>query len=239
MINRKIICKSGPKSTSTGLTTDTLRYRINIFFLDEFIIHTQNNMYIRSIESYYHSVAVSQRNFVAAKCRVNWPQRLRLRKNRLRGKPETVVALSLVAKDARRIVCPWQQLLEQVGDDDAWRQHDVRESGTRRDPNAGNSRIVASTVVGLFLPAEPKKSSEIRCRSRKVPTPNLDTSGHRSNTSIIDAINRERKCAENYNKCHNNFFSWTAISILVISNHNSFGVLFDKIVSVYFIRETY
>ena len=31
------------------------------------------------------------------------------------------------------------------------------------------------------------------------------------------------------------FFSATAISILVISNHNSFRVLFDKIASVYFI----
>jgi len=29
-------------------------------------------------------------------------------------------------------------------------------------------------------------------------------------------------------------FSQTAISILVISNHNSFRVLFDKIASVYF-----
>ena len=33
------------------------------------------------------------------------------------------------------------------------------------------------------------------------------------------------------------FFSETAISILVISNRNSFRVLFDKIASVYFIRK--
>jgi len=33
----------------------------------------------------------------------------------------------------------------------------------------------------------------------------------------------------------NLFFFESAISILVISNHNSFGVLFDKIASVYFI----
>jgi len=31
------------------------------------------------------------------------------------------------------------------------------------------------------------------------------------------------------------FFSQTAISILIISKHNSFRVLFDKIASVYFI----
>jgi len=31
----------------------------------------------------------------------------------------------------------------------------------------------------------------------------------------------------------------TAISILVISNHNSFRVLFDKIASVYFILKIY
>jgi len=31
------------------------------------------------------------------------------------------------------------------------------------------------------------------------------------------------------------FFSLTTISILAISNHNSFRVLFDKIASVYFI----
>ena len=41
---------------------------------------------------------------------------------------------------------------------------------------------------------------------------------------------RERKCAENYNKWHNNFFK-TAISILVISKHNGFRVRFDKIAS--------
>ena len=44
--------------------------------------------------------------------------------------------------------------------------------------------------------------------------------------------NRERKCAENYNKWHSKFFK-TAISILVISNRNRFRVLFDKITSVY------
>jgi len=32
-------------------------------------------------------------------------------------------------------------------------------------------------------------------------------------------------------------FFKTAISILLISNHNSFRVLFDKITSVYFIRK--
>jgi len=34
-------------------------------------------------------------------------------------------------------------------------------------------------------------------------------------------------------------FSWTAISISVISNNNSFRVLFDKIASVYFISKKY
>ena len=34
-------------------------------------------------------------------------------------------------------------------------------------------------------------------------------------------------------------FSWTASSILVISNHNSFRVLFAKIVSAYFIWKLY
>ena len=46
------------------------------------------------------------------------------------------------------------------------------------------------------------------------------------------AAHRERKCAENYNKWHHIFFL-TTISILVISNHNSFRVLFDEIVSVF------
>ena len=36
-----------------------------------------------------------------------------------------------------------------------------------------------------------------------------------------------------------NLFFLTAISILVISNHNSFRVLFDKIASAYFIRKKY
>ena len=35
------------------------------------------------------------------------------------------------------------------------------------------------------------------------------------------------------------FFYWTAISISVISNHNSFRVPFDKIASVYFIWKMY
>ena len=51
-------------------------------------------------------------------------------------------------------------------------------------------------------------------------------------------MHRERKCAENYN-WHNNFFSETAISFLVISNHKSFRVLFDKIASAYFIGKMY
>jgi len=50
---------------------------------------------------------------------------------------------------------------------------------------------------------------------------------------------RERNCADNYNKSHNKFIFWTAISILLISNHNSFRVLFDKTASVYFIWEIY
>jgi len=40
--------------------------------------------------------------------------------------------------------------------------------------------------------------------------------------------NTERKCAENYNNGTIKLFL-NAISILVISNHDSFRVLFDKI----------
>jgi len=51
---------------------------------------------------------------------------------------------------------------------------------------------------------------------------------------------RERKCAENYfKKWHNSFFLKLQSSLLVISKHNSFQVLFDKIASVYFIRKIY
>jgi len=51
----------------------------------------------------------------------------------------------------------------------------------------------------------------------------------------------ERKCAENYSDKHSKFnlFFKTAICILVISNHNSFRVLSDKIASVYFIGKIY
>jgi len=57
--------------------------------------------------------------------------------------------------------------------------------------------------------------------------------------SFEDTPDGERKCAGIYNKWHNIFFSYTAISILVISNHNGFRVLFDKIASVYFIWKIY
>jgi len=52
---------------------------------------------------------------------------------------------------------------------------------------------------------------------------------------------RERQCAENYNTQHNKFilFKIFAISISVISNRNSFRVLFDNIASVYFISKIY
>jgi len=53
--------------------------------------------------------------------------------------------------------------------------------------------------------------------------------------TALQGYNVERKCAENDNKRHNKFIFLTAISILVISSRNSFRVLFDKIVSVYFI----
>ena len=47
---------------------------------------------------------------------------------------------------------------------------------------------------------------------------------------------RERKSAKNYKKNNTtNVFFKTANSILVISNDNSFRVLFDKTASVYFI----
>jgi len=45
----------------------------------------------------------------------------------------------------------------------------------------------------------------------------------------------ERKLCRNYHKWLNHFISKAAISSSVISKHNSFRVLFDKIVSVYFI----
>jgi len=51
--------------------------------------------------------------------------------------------------------------------------------------------------------------------------------------------NRERKCAENYNTWHSNFFLKLQSAFLVISNHNSFRVLFGKIASVYFIWKIY
>ena len=52
---------------------------------------------------------------------------------------------------------------------------------------------------------------------------------------------RERKCAENNIVINDtvNLFSKTAISILVISRHNSFRVPFDKIVSKHFTSKIY
>jgi len=54
-----------------------------------------------------------------------------------------------------------------------------------------------------------------------------------------DTVHRERKCAENYNKWHNKVIFLTAISILVISNHDSFRLLFGKIASVCLIWKIY
>jgi len=50
---------------------------------------------------------------------------------------------------------------------------------------------------------------------------------------------REQKHAENYYEWHNKFILLTAFSILVISNHNSFRLPFDKITAVYFILKIY
>ena len=47
------------------------------------------------------------------------------------------------------------------------------------------------------------------------------------------------KCAENYLKMTIHVFFKTAIGTLLISNHNSFRVLFDKLAFVCFICETY
>ena len=58
-------------------------------------------------------------------------------------------------------------------------------------------------------------------------------------TTIRLADYRERKCAENYNKWHNKSTFKTAVSISLISNHNSFRVLFDKIDSGYFVWKLY
>ena len=48
---------------------------------------------------------------------------------------------------------------------------------------------------------------------------------------------RERRCIENCNKCHNKLIF--AVNILVILCRNSFRVLFDKIASVYFTWKIY
>jgi len=56
---------------------------------------------------------------------------------------------------------------------------------------------------------------------------------------LVLALSNPWKCAENYNKWHSKFIFLTAISILPISNHNSFRVLFDKIASIYFICKIY
>ena len=72
------------------------------------------------------------------------------------------------------------------------------------------------------------------------------TSGHRGarkrpprplpSYSVRQLCDRERKCAENYSKRHSQFvFLNCNQHSLVISNHNSFRVLFDKIASVYYI----
>jgi len=49
------------------------------------------------------------------------------------------------------------------------------------------------------------------------------------------ATNREWKCAKNIINDMINLFLWPSLSILVITNHTSFRVLFDKIASIYFI----
>ena len=66
----------------------------------------------------------------------------------------------------------------------------------------------------------------------------LVTTSRKANIMTISHLIKwiERKCAEKYNKWRNKIFS---MSILVISNHNAFRVLFDKIASVYFIWKIY
>ena len=59
------------------------------------------------------------------------------------------------------------------------------------------------------------------------------------NQSTVASCYRKRKCAENYHKRHNKFVFKTAISILVISNHNSFRVLFEKKLLPYILFEKY
>jgi len=54
-----------------------------------------------------------------------------------------------------------------------------------------------------------------------------------------DGEYKEQKHAENYYKWHNKFILLTAFSILVISNHNSFRLPFDKISAIYFILKIY
>ena len=56
---------------------------------------------------------------------------------------------------------------------------------------------------------------------------------------VMFAHNRDRKCAEIITNDTISLLFKSAISILVISNHNSFRVLFDKIASVYFISKIY
>jgi len=56
----------------------------------------------------------------------------------------------------------------------------------------------------------------------------------------VEIGNESVSCAENYNIYNTiNLFLKTAISILVISDHNSFRVLFDKIASVFYLKNIF
>jgi len=68
------------------------------------------------------------------------------------------------------------------------------------------------------------------------PSCGVNGTGDLTKLEVRELYNRERKCADNYIKQHNEFIFKAAISILVIrpTNHNGFRVLFDKIASVYY-----
>jgi len=96
------------------------------------------------------------------------------------------------------------------------------------DLNPGHTAPESSTLTA--------RPSSIQSTSRKndqLKQSFTGDSSKRNETTCLSCLSRERKCAEP--KIIIKLFFNTAISIFVISSHNGYRVLFDKIASVYFI----
>ena len=121
----------------------------------------------------------------------------------------------------------------------AWQRFDQSVKQLAAGHTTNTSDMIGEHLANSEMNAT--KIKQIHCRNCLVNGRwRLELNITKTSTDNRHTINREQKCAENYNKQHNEFiFLQTAISILVILNYSSFQVLFKLLSYILYLENIF